>query len=93
MLIIIFSTWVYVQADCQPNENLNFLQSLTVKLEVARKFNEQSLIIKGQEVIQSSHFILHAVTDFSANLSFRSTSENAVASLLQGQAYLQWENN
>ena len=87
MLIIIFSTWVYVQADCQPNENLNFLQSLTVKLEVARKFNEQSLIIKGQEVIQSSHFILHAVTDFSAILSFRSTSENAVAFLSPGQAY------
>ena len=58
MFIIIFSTWVYVQADCQPNENLNFLQSLTVKLEVARKFNEQSLIIKGQEVMQSSHFLL-----------------------------------
>ena len=47
---VITNTWVYVQADDQPKENLGFLKSLTVKLEIARKFNEQYLNIKGQEI-------------------------------------------
>ena len=47
---IITNTWVYVQADEKSEENLSFLKSLTVKLEIARKFNESYLSIKGQEI-------------------------------------------
>jgi hypothetical protein len=47
---VVTNTWIYIQADDQTFEMLAFLRELSIKAEIAKKFDEHYLEILGEEI-------------------------------------------